>query len=91
MNQLAAELGVSLSPIHRVFAYSCVTASAWLWNRRLEGCASELHDMAAAHRSMGDIALSWGFNDRSHFSHAFKRRFGVSPKKWRGQAQRGPG
>jgi AraC-like DNA-binding protein len=86
VNQLAAELGVSLSQIHRVFAHSGVTASAWLWNRRLEGCADDLHDVAAARRSMGDIALSWGFNDLSHFSHAFKKRFGTSPKEWRKRA-----
>jgi AraC-like DNA-binding protein len=32
---------------------------------------------------VGEIALSWGFNDHSHFSRAFRKRYGVSPKDWR--------
>ena len=38
---------------------------------------------ALHHRSVSDIAFSWGFNDAAHFSRAFKERFRVTPKEFR--------
>ncbi|MCJ9728672.1 AraC family transcriptional regulator [Bradyrhizobium sp. PRIMUS42] len=32
---------------------------------------------------MTDVALRWGFNDLSHFSRSFRRRFGMSPREYR--------
>ncbi|WP_201326012.1 helix-turn-helix domain-containing protein, partial [Burkholderia sp. E168m23] len=32
-----------------------------------------------------DIAGSVGFADQSTFTHAFTKRFGVAPGRWRGE------
>ena len=83
---VAAALGLSVSHVHRVFAFEGCTVSEWLWRERLAGCAADLSRPGEAHRSVGEIALSWGFNNLSHFSHSFKKRFGLCPKEWRKQA-----
>lgn len=83
VKHVAKALGISMSHVHRLFAFEGCTVSEWLWRERLEGCAADLSSATEAHRSVGDIALSWGFNDLSHFSHAFKKRFGAPPRDWR--------
>ncbi|MDD2769018.1 MAG: helix-turn-helix domain-containing protein [Methylococcus sp.] len=35
--------------------------------------------------SLSVIAFRWGLNDLSHFSRAFKQRFGCSPNDYRQQ------
>lgn len=86
VKDVAQALDLSVSHIHRVFAHEGRTVSDWLWGERLAGCAADLSSPAQAHRSVGEIALAWGFNDVSHFSRAFKKRFGVAPKAWRSHA-----
>jgi AraC-like DNA-binding protein len=38
-----------------------------------------------AHRTIGDIAYSWGFSDLSHFARRFKRAYGCTPSDYRRQ------
>lgn len=55
----------------------------YLWQRRLDRCAARLRDLAWAHVSVSAIALAHGFNDLSHFSRVFRRRFGQAPRDYR--------
>jgi AraC-like DNA-binding protein len=48
--------------------------------RRLEQAC---HLMITSSESLGQIALSVGFSDRSHLSKRFKQVIGQSPSKWR--------
>ncbi|WP_080595360.1 helix-turn-helix domain-containing protein [Acinetobacter calcoaceticus] len=32
--------------------------------------------------SIFEVALDYGFTDFSHFSHAFKKAFGVTPREY---------
>lgn len=86
VKRMAADLGISVSHIHRLFSREGGTVADWFWGERLEGCAGDLGSPAHAHRTVGEIALSWGFNDLSHFSHAFKKCFGITPREWRNRA-----
>ena len=39
-----------------------------------------------AHRTITDIAFSWGFQNSTHFSRRFKDEFGLSPHEFRNEA-----
>jgi len=45
--------------------------------------AAEL--MKGTNQSIGTIAVRCGYPNQLHFSRAFKKRYGVSPREWRGQ------
>jgi AraC-like DNA-binding protein len=58
------------------------TPGRWLLNRRLE-YATEL--LRSAGKSVTQIAFESGFEDVSHFSRAFKGRYGQSPSQFRNE------
>lgn len=82
--QVAEAIGVSNRRLQRAFVEVGETPSQFLVAQRLDRAAHELLRIKGASRaSILDIALSVGFNDASHFSWSFTRRFGVSPRKYR--------
>jgi len=83
VGSLAAELGLSVSQIHRVFKSEPLTPAQYIWERRLEACSRDLLAPRLAGRSVSEIAYGRGFNDAAHFSRAFRERFGCSPREWR--------
>jgi AraC family transcriptional regulator len=85
LDAVAANAGVH--PVHliRVFRrFYDVTPHAFLFERRLEAAAAML---VATEHPIVDVALGTGWADQSHFTHAFSRRYGVSPAAFR---RRGP-
>ena len=54
--------------------------SKWLLNKRLAQ-ASKL--LCYSDNPIVDISFNSGFENVTHFSHAFKKRFGISPLKYR--------
>jgi AraC-like DNA-binding protein len=83
IESVAAELGMSVGHLHRLFKAEPISASQYLWHQRLEGCSRELLDPRRAKASVAEIAFSWGFNDAAHFSRAFREHFNSSPREWR--------
>ncbi|MFY0565923.1 helix-turn-helix domain-containing protein [Archangium lansingense] len=83
---LAAAHHISVRYLHRLFELSGCSMGDWLRERRLVRCAEALRDTRQAGRSVSEIAFAWGFNDASHFSRAFKQRFGMSPREYRSRA-----
>jgi len=82
--QVAAALGVSSRRLQRAFVEVGETPSKFLVAQRLDRAAYELMRSKGGNRaSILEIALSVGFNDASHFSWSFTRRFGVSPRTYR--------
>jgi AraC-like DNA-binding protein len=69
--------------LHMIFRTGDVSISGYILKARLERCRAELLNPACAHRSITDIAYSWGFSNSNHFSRCFKREFGVSPRDLR--------
>ena len=80
---IAAELGISVGHLHRLFKCDPLPPAQYVWNRRLEACGRELLDPRRGKASVAEIAFGWGFNDAAHFSRAFRGRFGCSPREWR--------
>jgi AraC-like DNA-binding protein len=85
---LAGQLHTSVSTLHRAFAGEPASITEWIWARRLDAVRADLCDPALRHRTIGDLAFARGFSDASHFSRAFKTRFGVTARELR---RAGPG
>lgn len=80
---LAERLRVSVRTIHKRFAEADTTFGQWVLDNRLQACRHALADPRHAAFTVSQIAYGWGFNDLSHFSKAFKARFGLSPAQYR--------
>ena len=77
--ELANYTGRSLATFKRDFAkVSSVSPEKWLLNRRLEAAYDLL---SQSHIGVTDAAYKVGFKNRSHFTKAFKERFGQSPSE----------
>lgn len=74
---------MSVRTVHRIFAQTDLSVGEWILSQRLERCRADLSSPHQRNLSIGDIALKWGFNSFSHFSRAFKRRYGMTPREWR--------
>lgn len=77
---IADSLRMSTRGLHALFADAEMTVGETILSLRLERCRAALLDPANAHRSVFELALAFGFSDPSHFSRAYRRRFGVSPR-----------
>lgn len=83
--RVATALGVGQRRLQRAFVEAGETPSQFILTQRLDGAARELSGARGGCRSsILDIAFSVGFNDASHFSRSFTRRYGVSPRHYRG-------
>lgn len=80
---IAAAHYISTRHLHALFHEAGTTVSAWIKERRLERCRTDLLDPALAHRGIAAIATSWGFVDAAHFSRIFRAAYGVSPSELR--------
>nr|WP_315291957.1 transcriptional regulator FeaR [Serratia proteamaculans] len=83
---IASELGVSVRSLYRMFARQGLVVAQYIKHRRLDLCAQALRS-APDRQKLATIGYDWGFSDHSHFSTAFKSRFGVSPSEYRKQHQ----
>lgn len=79
---VARHFGLSLRQLYRITTTTGCTPAALIWARRLER-ARQLLDADRSDTRVLDIALSCGFKDGAHFSRAFRRAFGQSPKESR--------
>jgi AraC family transcriptional regulator, positive regulator of tynA and feaB len=84
-DEIAAAMGISVRHLHRLYSVTGTTVGDSIRSRRLEHCRSDLANPRWRERSITEIAFSWGFNDSAHFSHSFRRQFGVSPRAFRAQ------
>lgn len=82
---IANDVGLSPRQIHRLFAREPLPLMRWVWVQRLEHCYLELRDANGHGRSIAEIAYAWGFNDQAHFSRAFRKHFGTTPRAVRMQ------
>jgi len=83
LDEVAAALNCSKRYIHKLFEAEGTTASEYIWKLRLARCREQLADPASGHKSITEIAYSWGFSDSAHFSRAFKESFHLSPRAFR--------
>lgn len=77
-SRLVNELGVSGRTLCRLFAADGTTAIRWLWRQRLEHAHRLLDERRV--NTVSQAAMRSGFNDLSHFTRAFKNRYGEVPR-----------
>jgi AraC-like DNA-binding protein len=80
---IARHFGISERTLRLLFASQDESLTAYVLRRRLESCSLLLRDPAWRDRTITDIALRHGFNNPTHFGHAFKQRFGLTPREYR--------
>ena len=81
LETISKHFSYSLSSIKRIFKEETgVSVINYLCNLRLEQAARLLH---TSELSIGEIAIRSGFANTYYFSNSFKKRYGVSPMKFR--------
>lgn len=78
---IAAGTGFSPRYINDLFRDADASLMRYVWQRRLENCHKDMLSPLHTGRKVSEIALRWGFNDLSHFSRAFRQRFGCAPRE----------
>jgi len=78
--KLASLTGCTKRYLHMAFRPEEISISDYILKQRVERCREDLLNPAFAHKSITDIAYSWGFNNSNHFSRCFKQAFGISPR-----------
>ena len=76
MSEYAQASGRSLSTFKRDFKkFSALSPERWITARRLTAAL----DLLRRRRRVTDVCFDVGFKNVSHFSAAFKKKFGVTP------------
>lgn len=78
---IEAGTGLSARYINELFQQEDTSLMRYVWNSRLANCHKDLISSNGATKQVSEIALRWGFNDFSHFSRAFKQKYGLSPRE----------
>lgn len=82
LERIATANGMSLRYLHVLFEGDEMSASEWVWNRRLQLAYDRL--ALGDGRTITSIAYDHGFNSSAHFSTLFRRKYGISPRDIRG-------
>jgi AraC-like DNA-binding protein len=81
LRDVARACGLSTSHFCRAFKFSSgIPPHRWVLYQRLDMVKKLLTE---GDRSLSAIAGECGFSEQAHLTHAFSRRFGVSPGAWR--------
>jgi len=85
--KVARAMNTSCRYVHKLFQSENTSLMRYVWDRRLERCRGDLANLAKSADGVSQVAFKWGFNELSHFSRAFKARFGLPPREYRRQAE----
>ena len=79
VEMMAAAYGVSVRHVSAVFQKVGLSPASFIRRERLARARADLENPRHAHRSVAEIARSWGFYDMTTFARAFRRVYGVVP------------
>jgi AraC-like DNA-binding protein len=80
---IASAVGLSVRSLHRLFAENGTAVTECIREERLAASLTQLENAGSAEISISEIAHRIGFRSHSHFSHAFRTKFGMTPTDWR--------
>ena len=80
-NEVAAEAGISLRYLQKLFTEHGSTCREFIYSLRLDQAARLLHRRGSLGLSgpLSEIAYACGFRDYTHFARKFRQRFGHPP------------
>jgi AraC family transcriptional regulator, positive regulator of tynA and feaB len=81
---LAATMNVSSRYLRGLF-HGTEKLSHYILRRRLEESANQLASVLHQNRSITSIAFQCGFSNTAHFSRAFRKLYGMTPRDYRRQ------
>ncbi len=85
LGEVASAIGVHPAHLARVFrAHYGISVGEYGRRVRLAWAATEI---ARGHTSLATVATQAGFADQSHFTRLFKRYVGITPARYRAEAQ----
>ena len=83
IEQIAVRVGVHPFHLMRAFrSFHGTTLGAYTRTLRIEESRQRLA-LQPSNETIGEIAIDLGFSDQQHFSHAFRKQFGVTPSEYR--------
>src|ERR1700743_3993958 len=79
--EVAAETGISLRYLQKLFTVRGSTYSQYISSLRLDHAAHliERHALMKTGHPLSDIAYACAFRDYTYFARGFRRRFGTAP------------
>ena len=83
VEMMARAHGVSVRHVSELFREGGESPAAYVRRQRLSRAHADLANPRHAHRSIAEIARSWGFYDVTTFTRAFRRAYDVAPSEWR--------
>jgi len=88
-SEVAAEAGISLRYLQKLFTARNSTCSEFIYSLRLDHTARLLHRRALLNTSqpLSEIGYTCGSRDYTHFARQFRRRFGHPPGAAAGHSQ----
>ena len=89
-NEVAAETGISLRYLQKLFTERGSTCSEFIYSRRLDHAARLVNRRASlgTNQPLSEIAYACGFRDYTHFARKFRHRFGHPPGAHSGELDR---
>ena len=80
-HEVAAEAGISLRYLQKLFTEHGSTCSEFIYSLRLDQAARLLHRRGSlgVSQPLSEIAYACGFRDYTHFARKFRQRFGHPP------------
>jgi AraC-like DNA-binding protein len=80
-NEVAAETGISLRYLQKLFTERGSTCSEFIYSRRLDHAARLVNRRTSlgTNQPLSEIAYACGFRDYTHFARKFRHRFGHAP------------
>jgi AraC-like DNA-binding protein len=89
-NEVAAETGISLRYLQKLFTERGSTCSELIFSLRLDHAARLVRRRASlgTNQPLSEIAYACGFRDYTHFARKFRHRFGHAPGAHSGELDR---
>ncbi|HEY0259564.1 MAG TPA: helix-turn-helix domain-containing protein [Lacisediminihabitans sp.] len=83
VHSLAEAFSISERYVYSILARRGIDLGDLIREHRLQGAARMLEDPTQSLTTIAAVAYRCGFADHSHFSRAFRARYGIAPSDWR--------